>query len=474
MGLGLIAAGLLFIFNPNINIFDIFPDFLGAVLIYFGLVKMSRLNLDIKQAKKLFGIFFWVELAKFISIAFISSQDSTRFLLFSFLFGVIECIVFTYSTLSLFNGIEALGRKADSDVVFSAKKRGKKLFDLVSTAKTTMLTFFYVRTAAAILPEFTEIGPEQIYYGNRLVDVDFTKFKPLFHGLFFVVVSIFSIFYLTRGVAFFIKLTKDEKLNKYIKSEHSAFLESNPDYYATRRMGACITLYAIAVLLTFNPSGDGLPWMPLAFIVPFIIASAILIGREHKLSLLAIIPSVALLPISVNGTNLEKAFYDDSTKFTDIFYIESSMKKFNAVSNSSLLQYVLLGIALIIITYGILKSKKLIISSVCCERETNSDKVAEITETYGVLSKRLKIFAFVTSIYYCLMTKLVILLGALSALTPAETFDYARVIAQGLSAVNMLLPILWFVTAVKLLKFLKGKDGSLFSLAIYHYKTNDR
>jgi len=41
MGFGCIAAGMLFLFNPNINVIDILPDFIGYILIYHGLFRMS-------------------------------------------------------------------------------------------------------------------------------------------------------------------------------------------------------------------------------------------------------------------------------------------------------------------------------------------------------------------------------------------------------------------------------------------------
>jgi len=37
MGFGCIVAGLLFLFNPNIQIYDVLPDCIGLLLIYRGL-----------------------------------------------------------------------------------------------------------------------------------------------------------------------------------------------------------------------------------------------------------------------------------------------------------------------------------------------------------------------------------------------------------------------------------------------------
>ena len=44
MGFGLTAAGFVILFNPVFNIIDFIPDFIGVLLIYAGLAKISVLN----------------------------------------------------------------------------------------------------------------------------------------------------------------------------------------------------------------------------------------------------------------------------------------------------------------------------------------------------------------------------------------------------------------------------------------------
>ena len=44
MGFKLILAGLVFFFNPCINLVDIFPDFIGCILISAGLYKLADME----------------------------------------------------------------------------------------------------------------------------------------------------------------------------------------------------------------------------------------------------------------------------------------------------------------------------------------------------------------------------------------------------------------------------------------------
>ena len=111
MGFGLITAGFIFLFNPNINIIDIFPDFIGLWLVCAGLTKMAQINADIMEARGLFFKLSIVELAKSLSIFLMYSQDNTRNLLLAFVFGIIECLLFTFALRSLFIGIENVGMR---------------------------------------------------------------------------------------------------------------------------------------------------------------------------------------------------------------------------------------------------------------------------------------------------------------------------------------------------------------------------
>ena len=53
MGIAYILAGVFFLFNPNINVVDVLPDFIGYLLIYRGLFHASFLSDNLRQARDL-------------------------------------------------------------------------------------------------------------------------------------------------------------------------------------------------------------------------------------------------------------------------------------------------------------------------------------------------------------------------------------------------------------------------------------
>ena len=69
MNLGYLLAGLIFLFNPNINVIDVLPDFIGCIFIVKGLSKLSDLDRRIASAKAKFRRLAWVALFKaFVSL----------------------------------------------------------------------------------------------------------------------------------------------------------------------------------------------------------------------------------------------------------------------------------------------------------------------------------------------------------------------------------------------------------------------
>ena len=113
MNLKLFFIGLLFLANPNINIIDIIPDFIGLGIVWFSITKISDLSSDIYIARRGVAKLFWTELAKLLSFIWliIYSTDSGFFLVFTFIFTIIELIFFIPTINSFMNGTMILSTK---------------------------------------------------------------------------------------------------------------------------------------------------------------------------------------------------------------------------------------------------------------------------------------------------------------------------------------------------------------------------
>lgn len=145
MNLKLFFIGLLFLANPNINIIDIIPDFIGLGIVWFSITKISDLSSDIYIARRGVAKLFWTELAKLLSFIWliIYSTDSGFFLVFTFIFTIIELIFFIPTINSFMNGTMILSTKYD----------GNKSVSSLQSAGRATIVFIILRNILTLLPQ---------------------------------------------------------------------------------------------------------------------------------------------------------------------------------------------------------------------------------------------------------------------------------------------------------------------------------
>ena len=95
MGIGLIALAMVFLWNPDVAVFDLLPDVFGYILLSLGLSSLSYLNHHFDESAKRFHRMIPLSAARlvFVLILFgrVSNNDRpTTMLLGSFVFGVLE------------------------------------------------------------------------------------------------------------------------------------------------------------------------------------------------------------------------------------------------------------------------------------------------------------------------------------------------------------------------------------------------
>lgn len=108
MKIGYILAGMVFLFNPHINIIDVLPDVIGYILILEGLFKISDLERNLLSARKRFVKLAWLSAVKFSCILLTPIFDETLYLIFTFCFGILEMMWMIPAFIDLFAGIAFL------------------------------------------------------------------------------------------------------------------------------------------------------------------------------------------------------------------------------------------------------------------------------------------------------------------------------------------------------------------------------
>ena len=113
MGFSLILAGLFFLIVPTVNVVDIFPDFIGYLLIFAGLAKLKRIDGYMEKCAHYALVMAIVNLAKPIALLFCltdySDAQSSNITTATLIFLVIELIFGILLFKNLFSGFANLG-----------------------------------------------------------------------------------------------------------------------------------------------------------------------------------------------------------------------------------------------------------------------------------------------------------------------------------------------------------------------------
>lgn len=221
MGFGLIAASLIFLFNPDVSIIDVLPDFIGYIMMTVGLSQLAMLNGDLESAYEKFKKMIIVGLCKPVALfllygVFDSSEHASGSLLFAFSFAVIELIFLIPAYVALFDGVIYLSGRRGGKTAF--KPCGKKT--LGEKAKSFSIVFVIAKAACALLPETLALTTTEYTDG---ITMYLYNFIGHFRVIFLIISLVFGIIWLCRTRKFF-KAIKNEK--EFIESLTESFKET--------------------------------------------------------------------------------------------------------------------------------------------------------------------------------------------------------------------------------------------------------
>lgn len=168
--LGRIALGMIFLLNPNVNIVDFLPDFIGCVLILSGLSSLRDISDSLEDARRNFLRLFWVSLSHvpaFVLMIIISSNyvsEKSSILVFSFVYSVLEFVLINNALTSLIDGFVYVGERYDGDCCFyETKKNGKRLD--VGKLRFATTVFLFITKGLTVAPNLVYLFDTSIGYG---------------------------------------------------------------------------------------------------------------------------------------------------------------------------------------------------------------------------------------------------------------------------------------------------------------------
>lgn len=249
LGLSNLLIGLIFLINPYYGVIDVLPDFIGMILVYKSILKLSDLDERLHDSKKNYLAALWVSVAMFFAMAlgtFSGGMDKTTTLTIMLAAHILYCILLIPAFKNLFNALDYGNIRKDGVV----DEKGSTSNLAISSA-----VFLIVRGICAFAPWLSALGQEdELNSGTAL-------------HLFFIILA--GVITLIFGIIWFVSVRKymkgffkDRVLMDYFYERYQNEVANDKDLWFRRGITK-FTLYSlIAYACTLSFPIDGYYFVP--------------------------------------------------------------------------------------------------------------------------------------------------------------------------------------------------------------------
>ncbi len=247
--IGRIAAGMIFLLNPNITVVDILPDFIGCILVISGLSRMRDISDSLEAARSNFLRLFWVSLSHipaFMLMVIISASfvnEKTSILVFSFVYAVIEFILINNALTSLIDGMVYVGERYDGDCCFYEVTRKARID--VSHLRLFTTVFLVVTKGLSVAPNLVYLYDTSLGYGTVVGQyaINPVSFIGPITVICFIPGIIFGIVWAFRMNRYLCTIRRDDAFCSVVDDVLSNSAIQNTAVYKYRR--TCTAIYIL-------------------------------------------------------------------------------------------------------------------------------------------------------------------------------------------------------------------------------------
>lgn len=349
MGIAYILAGVFFLFNPNINVVDVLPDFVGYLLIYRGLFHASFLSDNLRQARDLIWKLAMITAVRAASAVLLPYTSDTFTLLLVFIFAVLEAMYAIPAITTVFEGAYAVGTRLDCPSIYNTVERMKRTKQGIVTRvvegaerfKTFTIVFFLLKTVASVIPELPSLQLTDDLSGDSRYQLPLVMFRPWLYVFTGIVVLIVGIVWLVQAVRYINGLRRDSSLCEGIREYFAKNVASEPGLMAAIRMKKILFLIGIAAFTSTTFTLDGLNVLPNIIAAVFLFFAFLLLLPKDKHALTGMILSVILGGFSIGNLFVQVPYFREYTA-QDSYYITEAANMYGTVRICGMLEFMLM------------------------------------------------------------------------------------------------------------------------------------
>lgn len=257
-----LTLSLVFLFNPNVGLVDLLPDFIGYLLLCDALAGLSFIDDRISEARTLLRRAALITLGRFAAL-FITfglipySDRSTMMLLLSFVFDIAELCTVIPAIFKLSEGILYISGRHDGEAAYltpprKRRKNASNAKNITQRMCSTAVTFAVVKAICGTIPELSALSGQGYDEGH------WYEYIGMFRVLGFAVALVFGIVFLCRGVRYFGRLRAEKDLYERLDRVYADVIAEHPDYLARRAVLSSFVYFSLGAVFAIDFGLDGL------------------------------------------------------------------------------------------------------------------------------------------------------------------------------------------------------------------------
>ena len=254
MGLGFIIAAAVFLFNPDIALIDILPDFIGYILLAFALRFVRDLSPHFESAWKNFRLLALVTGIKFVSLFWVfggisnAQERPTMLLLLSFCFSILELGWGIPAWRALIEGFILHAQTSGGEYVL--REKGAKSYRTgknISVSFRDFTVFFMIAKAF-----FANIAEFSVLSDHSYDDTAFNwyRFVGLYRILAIFFAAVVGICWLIWAIRYFSGILRDSEFIGSAKRKYETNVLPNTGLFVRRDIAFVLGIICAAALTT--------------------------------------------------------------------------------------------------------------------------------------------------------------------------------------------------------------------------------
>ena len=315
MSFGLVLAGLLFFFNPCLSLIDFLPDFIGCLLIYFGIARVATISPVMQEARAKFLKLTLVCVAKDILILMVlgssaANEKATSLLLIAFSAALL-LLWFAFDAFrTLFDGFYGLAVLGNCVPLYADLPRGRHGVKRSTTesALRYALIFLVLREILNVLPEVSALSISSAELNPNYINL--YEYVNVMRIMAALVILIFGVIYVIKMVKYFRLVHKQIDFRRELTQKEQDFAKAHPGNALTRRYRRCFGLMGAAAFLLTDFYLDFNNVIPDALAAALLLAGFLASDLSRKNKIIAACGAVIYAVAATISAHYASSFFD--------------------------------------------------------------------------------------------------------------------------------------------------------------------